>query len=142
MDIQVKTIETDEERESVNFIRREVFIIGLNIPEFIEIDKNEDMATYIIATANKAPVGTARWRITEEGVKLERFAVLDQFRLKGVGRKLTEFILNQFSNNETIFLNSQVTAIDFYQKFGFKISGKLFQEANIMHQKMYFDNKP
>ena len=35
-------------------------------------------------------------------------------------------------------LNSQETAIGFYEKLGFKVSGLPFSEAGIIHKKMIF----
>ncbi|MDP6339987.1 MAG: GNAT family N-acetyltransferase [Candidatus Marinimicrobia bacterium] len=138
MDVYVKIVETVAEKESVLSIRRDVFIRGLNIPKHIEIDENENNANYVLATVGETPVGTARWRKTDEGIKLERFAVLDGYRSMGVGRIMTEFIINQFSGNEHIYLNSQDTAIGFYEKLGFESVGPMFQEAGIQHQKMVY----
>ncbi len=138
MDVQIKIVKTAEEKDSVLSIRREVFIQGLNIPEHIEIDNNEDQANYILAEIGNIPAGTARWRKTDKGIKLERFAVLNEYRSLGIGKKMTEFILDRIPNNEHIYLNSQDTAIGFYEKLGFQSVGPLFEEAGIQHQLMIF----
>jgi predicted GNAT family N-acyltransferase len=83
-------------------------------------------------------VGTARWRKTDVGIKLERFAVLEAFRSNGVGKKMTQFILNHLDQSELIYLNAQESAIGFYEKLGFKSTGPKFKEANIVHQKMIY----
>ncbi len=138
MEVQVKIVKTRKEKESVLSIRRDVFIKGLNIPEHIEIDANEDKATYVLAYVHKTPVGTARWRETDEGIKLERFAVLDGYRSLGIGRQLTEFIIGEISESQFIYLNSQESAIGFYKKLGFEPVGPRFEEAGILHQKMIY----
>ena len=56
-------------------IRGKVFVEGMNIPVEIELDKYDKVAHQIIAYADEIPAGTARWRKTKEGMKLERFAV-------------------------------------------------------------------
>ena len=103
-----------------------------------KIDDNEDDAHYVLAYLGNTPVGTARWRSTDEGIKFERFAVLDGFRLLGIGRKMTEFILGQIPKGEHIYLNSQNTAIEFYKNIGFKSVGPMFEEVGIPHQKMIY----
>ena len=138
MEVQVKIVETAQDKDSVLSIRKEVFIKGLNIPEQMEIDANEDKATYVLANVDGQSVGTARWRKTDVGIKLERFAVLDAYRSNGVGKKMTQFILNHLDQSELIYLNAQESAIGFYEKLGFKSTGPKFKEANIVHQKMIY----
>jgi len=67
MEIDIKIIETDNEFQSCLAIRKQVFIIGQNISEEIELDDNKIEATYVLATISKKPVGTARWRSTDDG---------------------------------------------------------------------------
>lgn len=140
MDVNVKIVETDDEKEFVISIRRIVFIQELNIPEHMEIDDNEDLATYVLAKVEGKNVGTARWRETNSGIKLERFAVLSQYRSYGVGTAMTKFILKQLDQSKLIYLNAQKSAISFYEKLGFDSTGSMFDEVGIAHQKMIFPN--
>ena len=102
MDVNVKIVKSHSEKELVLSIRKDVFIRGLNIPEYLEIDKNEDMATYVLAYVKNKPVGTARWRKTKKGIKLERFAVLEKYRSNGIGTKMTKFILKNLEETQLI----------------------------------------
>tara|TARA_Y100000748_G_scaffold138411_1_gene116055 strand:+ start:69 stop:497 length:429 start_codon:yes stop_codon:yes gene_type:complete len=138
MDVQLNIVKTNDEKNLALNIRREVFIKGLNIPEHLEIDSNEESSKYILAKVDGKSVGTARWRKTDEGMKLERFAVLNDYRSIGVGTMMTKFILNQLKNSKLIYLNAQESAILFYEKLGFKPIGPRFREVNIEHQKMIF----
>ena len=138
MDVNVKIVESDEEKESVISIRRIVFIQELNIPEHMEIDDNENLATYVLAKVEGKNVGTARWRETNSGIKLERFAVLNKYRSYGVGTAMTKFILKQLDHTKLIYLNAQESAISFYEKLGFDSIGPRFDEVGIAHQKMIF----
>ena len=140
MDVNVKIVESDDEKEFVISIRRIVFIQELNIPEHMEIDDNEDLATYVLAKVEGKNVGTARWRETNSGIKLERFAVLNQYRSYGVGTTMTKFILKQLDQSKIIYLNAQESAISFYEKLGFDSTGSMFDEVGIAHQKMIFPN--
>ena len=143
MDFNVKIVKSNSEKELVLSIRKEVFIRGLNIPEHMEIDHNEDLATYVLAYIDNIPVGTARWRETKIGIKLERFAVLSEYRSNGIGQKMTKFILENLHKSKIIYLYAQKSAIKFYEKLGFKSVGNLFEEVGIKHQKMIyiFDGK-
>ena len=138
MDVQLNIVKTNDEKNLALNIRREVFIKGLNIPEHLEIDSNEESSKYILAKVDGKSVGTARWRKTDEGMKLERFAVLYDYRSIGIGTMMTKFILNQLKNSKLIYLNAQESAILFYEKLGFKPIGPRFREVNIEHQKMIF----
>ena len=138
MDVIVKIVESDDEKEFVIAIRRIVFIQELNIPEHMEIDDNEDLATYVLAKVEGKNVGTARWRETNSGIKLERFAVLNEYRSYGVGTAMTKFILKQLDHTKLIYLNAQESAISFYEKLGFDSVGPKFNEVGIAHQKMIF----
>ena len=140
MDVNVKIVESHDEKEFVISIRRIVFIQELNIPEHMEIDDNEDLATYVLAKVEGKNVGTARWRETNSGIKLERFAVLNEYRSYGVGTAMTKFILKQLDQSKLIYLNAQESAISFYEKLGFDSTGSMFDEVGIAHQKMIFPN--
>ena len=134
--ITIKIITTPSEMEKALAIRRVVFIEEQQVPEAIEIDEFEDDATYILSTIDGLPVGTARWRATNEGIKLERFSVLKNHRGTGIGAALLRFVLQQIDRDQPVYLNSQTSVIDFYLKFNFKPVGAIFYEAGIPHQKM------
>ena len=138
MDVQLNIVKTNDEKNLALNIRREVFIKGLNIPEHLEIDSNEESSKYILAKVDGKSVGTARWRKTDEVMKLERFAVLYDYRSIGIGTMMTKFILNQLKNSKLLYLNAQESAISFYEKMGFKPIGPRFKEVNIEHQKMIY----
>tara|TARA_Y100000746_G_C15443383_1_gene423915 strand:+ start:460 stop:900 length:441 start_codon:yes stop_codon:yes gene_type:complete len=141
MELKIKLVRTPREQKNVLDIRRSVFIDEQQIPVEIEIDAFEESAIYVIAYFDEEAVGTARWREIGNTVKLERFAVLKNYRNKGIGRKLTMFIIDRIPQGKIIFLNSQESAIGFYSKLGFISKGPLFKEANILHQKMIFPRK-
>ena len=138
MEIEVKIAESEKEFQMCLTIRRQVFIIGQTISEKLELDDDTISATSFLAMVSNEPIGTARFRYTEFGVKLERFAVLKTSRNLGVGKALVLFILNQLKNEKTIYLNAQESVISFYSKLGFEKVGDIFIEAEIPHQKMIY----
>ena len=136
MSIIIKQIKSARDLKQAFAIRRQVFCVEQNVPEEIEMDEFDENATHIIAILNGQVVGTARWRFTDEGAKLERFAVLNEYRGKGIGEALVKYSLDQVKNRDYIYLNAQETVIGFYEKLGFRIVGKRFSEADIPHKKM------
>jgi len=106
----------------------------------IEYDEFERISTHLLAYDQNIPVGTARWRKTENGIKLERFAVVPSYRGKGVGSALLKAALDNVlkTNTSYIYLHAQNQVIPFYEKFGFVVEGEEFEEASILHHKMIF----
>ena len=136
MDIKVRNVVNAEEMEIVRDIRHRVFIVEQNVPQHVEVDQFEESAKYLLATLDGHFVGTARWRKTTKGIKLERFAVLQEKRTYGVGRALVEFILEQVRNEAVVYLHAQDHVISFYKKFGFQTIGDHFYEGGSSHQVM------
>jgi predicted GNAT family N-acyltransferase len=119
-------------------IRKEVFVKEQQCAEEIEWEFEEE-STHYLAFYNGIAVGTARWRETEKGIKLERFAVLKDYRKMQVGSALLKAILNAtLPLNKQIYLHAQVHAQPFYAKYGFEPTGSLFEEAGIVHIKMVY----
>jgi predicted GNAT family N-acyltransferase len=117
-------------------IRFEVFVIEQQCPEDIEWEY-EDQCKHYLAMINNCAAGTARWRATANGYKLERFAVLKHRRSEGVGEMLLKSILKQVpKDGKTIYLHAQIQAAPFYLKNGFVADGPHFYEADIEHVKM------
>ena len=118
-----------------------VFVNEQGLPEAIVFEDRNKSAHYFVAldVCGNA-LGTARWRITNEGVKLERFAVLPAYRNKGLGRDLLKSLLNdirsRFGSGVLVYLNAQLEALNLYSRQGFLPVGSRFLEANIVHQKM------
>ena len=133
MKINVKIITSENNLKIAFAIRKKVFVEEQKVPEDIEWDEFEYNANHVLAYIQDKPVGTARWQQTRKGVKLERFAVLPEFRSFGVGKNLVQFILNELMNSETIYLHAQEHVIKFYEYFGFVKKGSKFFEADIPH---------
>lgn len=139
MNIIVKKLSYgDAELDRGLAIRKTVFVEEQHCPQELEYE-NDEVSTHFLAVYNGEPCGAARWRSTEKGHKLERFAVLPNFRGKGVGGELVKAVLADLPANAShIYLNAQVSALDFYRQLGFTPVGERFDEAGIMHQQMIF----
>ncbi|WP_200837158.1 bifunctional helix-turn-helix transcriptional regulator/GNAT family N-acetyltransferase [Dyadobacter sp. 3J3] len=133
--IEVSKIANPEDLKTAFAIRRQVFVIDQNVDAAAEEDGN-DVATHYLAKVNDLPAGTARWRKTKDGYKLERFAVLNAYRGSGVGGTLVQALLSDLPEGARAYLHAQVRAAKFYEKNGFSKFGDLFVEQNIEHVKM------
>lgn len=121
-------------------IRRKVFIEEQKVSEEEEFEFEEE-CTHFLVYHKKKPIGTSRYRMTDKGVKLERFALLKEARGKGLGYDLLRFTLyNARQFNKHIYLNAQESVVNFYKQQGFIIDGPKFIEANIIHYPMSFEN--
>ncbi|MBD2704742.1 GNAT family N-acetyltransferase [Spirosoma sp. BT702] len=139
--IDVFPISNPADLEHAFAIRRQVFVEEQHVSAREEYDEFEESSRHFLARADGKPCGTARWRRTSGGVKLERFAVLPDCRGKGVGKALVRAVLDDvFSQQpepiERIYLHAQVSAMPLYSGFGFVPVGPMFEEATIQHYKM------
>jgi predicted GNAT family N-acyltransferase len=122
-----------------NSIRTKVFVEEQHVDPELEYENEEDCHFYLLYYKKK-PIATARWRETSEGIKLERFAMLKEYRNKGLGAKLLDEVMKDvISLNMKIYLHSQVSAVNYYKRAGFIEEGKRFWEANIEHVKMIYN---
>ena len=140
--IEIKKFFTDNEKlANIAFsIRSKVFVKEQHVNPKLEHDKFESTSHHYLLYYNKKPIATARWRKTNKGIKLERFAVLIEFRNKGIGTILLKNILKDvLPLSKTIYLHSQIKSVSFYERQGFKKTGDIFMEANIKHCKMNLD---
>lgn len=134
--ILVKVVSSPDDLEKVFAIRRKVFVEEQHCPPELEWEFEEE-STHFMGTVNGTPAGAARWRRTDKGFKLERFAVLKEFRGYGVGKSLVAAVIDNLPDEaEYVYLNAQLTAIGLYEKFGFVKEGPQFEEAGIQHFKM------
>jgi len=134
--------EEDEAFESVFEIRRKVFVEEQKVSELEEFDGHEAISRHYLALWDGQPVGCARWRITPyKTIKLERFAVLKEYRNKGVGAAVLQKVLEDLPSGFPVYLHAQTPAIPFYEKYGFICQGDEFSECDILHYKMYLQKE-
>jgi predicted GNAT family N-acyltransferase len=104
----------------------------------LEYDREEEAHHYLLMIIDK-PVATSRWRETEKGIKLERFAVLPEFRNRGLGEIILKEVLKDVKPlKKTIYLHSQLRAVPFYERNGFVKKGPVFYEADMGHYYMEY----
>jgi predicted GNAT family N-acyltransferase len=132
----VNKIKNKEELEKAFAIRRNVFVDEQHCPPELEWE-NEEESVHFLAELNGTACGACRWRKTDLGYKLERFAVLKEFRGKRIGQALMAAALADLPDDARyIYLNAQLHALPLYARFGFIAEGEQFEEAGIQHFKM------
>jgi predicted GNAT family N-acyltransferase len=139
-EIKVSKVNSPQLLETVFAIRREVFVVEQHCPPELEWEHEEE-SHHFLATIDGEPAGACRWRKTDNGYKLERFAVLKQHRGQGIAHTMVTTALNDLpADADYIYLNAQVDAVPLYEKSGFEKTGPHFEEAGIQHYKMVKKN--
>ena len=125
--------------EQAKSIRTKVFVEEQKVAPELEYDEVESESHHYLVLVNEKPVGAARWRETSKGIKLERFAILSGYRNKGIGTVLLKEVMNDILPlNRPIMLHSQLKAISYYERQGFRKEGDIFSEAGIEHYLMVY----
>ena len=140
MSVRIIPVITNQEKTQCLKIREEVFVNEQNVPKSIEYDQYEANSDHLLILDGDLPIGTARVRYrASDKAKIERVAILKDFRGQGWGQKLMEYILSHLYKNNSIreiIISSQKYAIPFYEKLEFEVFGEEFIEADIPHNKM------
>ena len=125
-------------------IRKKVFCEEQKISEKIEFDNLDHLCEHFLIHKDKGYIATARVRPKNKKVfKIERVAVLPEFRRLKVGslliNEIVEFYLNN-KKNKSIILHSQVAVEEFYKSLNFISYGDQFYEDGIPHIAMEYKN--
>jgi predicted GNAT family N-acyltransferase len=117
-------------------VRREVFIEEQHVPEELEWDEYDEHCYHILARdAQGKPIGTGR--IKPDG-HIGRMAVLKSWRNKRVGSAILQALMDYAKKQHytELYLHAQISAKDFYTRFGFEICSDEFMDAGIPHVTM------
>ena len=129
----------EQASEAAYAVRQEVFIREQGVPENMELDEYDPGAVHVLAYLNAQCIATARLvRLDAKSAQIGRMAVLVELRGQGIGtamlKKLLELAMSE--GISSLILHSQVSAVSFYEKLGFKADGPSYQEAGISHRNM------
>ena len=139
--LHIKTCLFGAEATAIHAIRDRVFHEEQGIDPALDWDGRDQAAVHLVAFLNQQPVGVARLREVEGAIalKLERLAVLPEYRRQGIGSELvhTALVYGQQQHYSQMFLNAQLSAVNLYQSLGFTSIDAPFIEAHILHVKMH-----
>ncbi len=132
----LKSCQWQQSHQQLSHIRREVFINEQKVPEELEWDEFDAVANHVLVIDSlQQPVATGR--IKNDG-HIGRMAVLKKFRNQGIGSEILLTLLDiaRQKKLQKVFLHAQLTAVPFYEKFGFECKGNEFMDAGIPHKTM------
>ena len=112
----------------------------------VELERDEfdtaDGVIHVLGTVDGAPVAAARIRAVDTFAKVQRVAVLPAYRGYGYGAQIMLYLIELAragkvaSGLNAVVLDSQVSAIGFYETLGFVAEGPEFMDAGIAHRRM------
>ncbi|NKX44890.1 GNAT family N-acetyltransferase [Roseicyclus persicicus] len=130
---------TEAARAACFAVRRAVFIEEQGIPEAEEWDDHDATCLHYLAEDDTGPLGTARLIARGAEAKIGRVAVLPRARGTGAGRALMLHVLDdaRAQGFAGAVLDSQLTAIPFYERLGFVAEGPEYDDGSgILHRLM------
>lgn len=135
--MEVITTQWPQHKDVLQGIRRRVFIDEQSVPEELEWDDNDQIATHFIAFDGQRPTGCAR--LLKDGT-LGRMAVLIEHRKSHVGSLLLQTIEHHAQhqlNLRSMRASVQTRAYRFYRRNGFTPNTEFCWDANIAHVAMH-----
>lgn len=142
VDFRVEPADYSADFRDLRAVREPVFVLEQNVPLELEWDELDPQCRHVIARDNEhRPIGTGR--LTPEHT-IGRMAVLREWRGRGVGDALLRALIEQARalGWPEVSLHSQVSAMGFYEKFGFVPYGEEYEEAGIQHRSMRLSLAP
>lgn len=136
-EIEIKSVDFNENFSEIEKIRNTVFIIEQNVPIELEWDEFDNESTHILAYYNNKAVATAR--LLSDG-HIGRMAVLKEFRKQQIGKKMLHYLIDlayEKSINK-IEVSAQEHAVEFYEKQGFSVCSEMYLDAGIPHYNMIY----
>jgi predicted GNAT family N-acyltransferase len=135
-EVRVSKVTEANDLAQASVIRKKVFVDEQGCPPELEVEHDSE-SNHFLATVDGVPAGASRWRKTDNGYKLERFAVLKEYRGFGVGQAMIKAVVGDLPKDAgKVYLHAQIQAVRLYEKSNFKKEGPEFEEAGIRHYKM------
>lgn len=140
MDWEIRDGHSEAIYEDALTVRKTVFVKEQGVDEEIEVDEHDETAIHLAAYDDSGePVGAGRFRTLDDQTgKVERIAVLADYRGRGLGRAIMARIeaIAREESVERLVLHSQTRAAPFYERVGYERVGEEFEEAGIPHVEM------
>jgi len=146
--MEIVPVRTDANWTAARSIRERVFIEEQDCPPEEEWDGHDETSRHVLGRVDGESVATARWRTVphddEIVAKLERFAVLPAYRDEGYGSALVRYVLEDArqAGFGVFLVHAQAHLEDWYRKFGFRSTGRTFEEVGIPHVEMVRRDAP
>lgn len=126
--------EEDADFDQIFAIREAVFERELGLAEEKQIDGFDHVAHRYLMVYNDRAVRCSRWRVTLGGnIRLDRLAVLKEYRGKGFGKALMQKMLTHIPKTKPPTWNAWSTKLAFLKTSDFWWSGtnSIFKDSHI-----------
>lgn len=125
----------------ISKLRQDVFILEQQSVYMDLDDLDQNSWHFVVFTESSAEpclVAYARLRyLSEKNIyKIERVVCNKSHRGRGIGNLLIDNVLKRsqlLSTNPRLYLSSQMSAVAFYEKFGFSKEGEVYDDGGIDH---------
>jgi predicted GNAT family N-acyltransferase len=137
--LTVRPARDEAEAKAALDLRVRVFVDEQGVSPEEELDDLDDEALQVVAVDESGVVATCRLRDLGAGAwKLERMAVVQGLRNRGVGARLLAGAEREARERAAaeIVLHAQRRAEPFYAAHGYLQEGEVFMEAEIEHVRM------
>ncbi len=143
--ILVRRAESESDLRACLRLRWTVFVEEQGVRPSEEVDAHDGpgpgplAAVHALALLDGVPCGAARLIFESPGVaKIQRMAVIDDVRGRGVGRALLAFLEQEGRQRGALRLTlwAQLHARPFYERAGYRAEGPEFDDAGIPHISM------
>ena len=133
--IRTREVSWNCHERALSSLRRTVFVDEQGVAEDEEWDgADPDCRHFLAEDGDGVPICTAR--LMPSG-QIGRMAVLGEWRGQGIGARLLELAVDAArAANQSVFLHAQSHAVGFYERAGFRVTGRPFMEAGIEHREM------
>ena len=140
LSVQIRLADFVADYDDLHRIRFAVFVDEQRVPPELELDERDPVCLHVLAFTAGRAIATGRLDVGYDG-KIGRVAVLHDQRRTGIGTRLMEYLhaLAREQGLSRVWCNAQLSAAPFYERLGYRIASKPFEEAGIAHVEMTFD---
>jgi predicted GNAT family N-acyltransferase len=139
-DIVIRWATTAEDVAGAMAVREHVFCGEQGVPRSEELDPLDDEALHLVAlvpddAAGGVVVATLRLLLGEADARIGRVAVLADWRHRGVAARMLAIASARAreEGHAKVRLAAQIRAMELYERAGFSVESKPFDDAGIPH---------
>lgn len=125
-----------KEYQQMIFLRNELLRKPLNL-SFTQSELDEEKNDILIGAFDEEEIlgCCLLTRLDKDCVRLRQMAVQNNLQGKGIGASMMNFAENVASDAgyKKIIMHARKTAVGFYEKLGYKVTGEEFEEVSLPH---------